>query len=393
MITEIRNKAKLFFERNGYPKPKDEIWKYTDIKNFSNCIDTPTKKDNLNLDHVSTIDGCINIILYNGFQYSILESHPGLEVKSYDEILTSSDIGDHFLKISRVDNSSVVAHNTSSFNDVLHITIKSDLDTPINIINISDGLKDNEIIFPRIYIHAKEDTNSTVFIKNIGINSKCAINSVTEIYLENNSSLEIIHITDLKSQEVIESIYFHQKKNSKVKFLSSAFGGKLYRSNINIDINGSNCENISGVLILGRDKDHIDYHTNINHISQKSRSDFTCRSLLKDNSKGIFNGKIFVSNDAFGSDATLNNNNLLLSKKAQIQSNPQLEINCEDVKCSHGSTSGNLDKEALFYLRSRGIEEVNANQILINGFVSKLLEQFSCDDLKLKESIKEWIQK
>ncbi len=393
MITKIRDKAKLFFESNGYPKSNNELWKYTDTKNFSNCNSTPPKTNKTNLDYIQTLDGCTNIILYNGFNHSCLDSFSGFDIKSYNEILNSSNSEDYFLKISKVDNSSVVSHNTSSFTDALHITIHSDLDTPINIINISDGLKSNEIIFPRIYIHAKSSTNSKIFIKNIGINSKCAINSVTEIYLEDNSSLEVIHISDFKQQEAIDSIYFHQNKNSKVKFLSSTFGGKLYRSNINIDIDGSNCENISGILILGRDKDHIDYHTNINHISEHSRSDVTCRSLLKDNSKGIFNGKIFVSNDAFGSDATLNNNNLLLSKKAQMQSNPQLEINCEDVKCSHGSTSGNLDKEALFYLRSRGIKEVNANEILINGFVSKLLEQFSCDDLKLKENLKEWIQK
>ena len=112
---------------------------------------------------------------------------------------------------------------------------------------------------------------------------------------------------------------------------------------------------------------------------------------MKDNSIGIFNGKILVAKEASGTDSILNNNNLLLSDKSEIQSNPHLEINCEDVKCAHGSTSGNLDKEALFYLRSRGIDEVDANEILINGFISKLLSQFNSSDLQLEEKCEKLI--
>ena len=143
--------------------------------------------------------------------------------------------------------------------------------------------------------------------------------------------------------------------------------------------------------MLGSDRDHIDYHTNINHLSGHSTSHFSCRSLLKDSSIGIFNGKILVAKGASGTDSTLNNNNLLLSDKSEIQSNPQLEINCEDVKCKHGSTSGNLDKDALFYLRSRGINESDARGILIEGFISKLLSSFDFEFLSLDQRIRKWI--
>ena len=138
--------------------------------------------------------------------------------------------------------------------------------------------------------------------------------------------------------------------------------------------------------------DHIDYHTNINHQSGHSISNFLCRSMLKDSANGIFNGKILVSQGASGTNARLNNNNLLLSDKTQMQSNPQLEINCEDVKCSHGSTTGNLDKDALFYLRSRGIDKAEAKEILIEGFISKLLASVDCELLSLGEKVKKWIQ-
>ena len=106
----------------------------------------------------------------------------------------------------------------------------------------------------------------------------------------------------------------------------------------------------------------------------------------------LFNGKILVAKGASGTNATLNNNNLLLSNTSAMQSNPQLEINCEDVKCSHGSTSGNLDKDALFYLCSRGIDEDAAKEILIQGFISKLLSLFNTEKLSLESKVKEWIQ-
>ena len=98
-----------------------------------------------------------------------------------------------------------------------------------------------------------------------------------------------------------------------------------------------------------------------------------------------------MAEGASGTDSTLNNNNLLLSDKSEMQSNPQLEINCEDVKCAHGSTSGNLDKEALFYLRSRGISKKDAKDILIEGFINKLLSSFNPEFISLDERIKKWI--
>ena len=221
--------------------------------------------------------------------------------------------------------------------------------------------------------------------------AKCAINSVFEFFCESSSEIEVIQSSNSKNQEIIDSIFFHQEDNSQIKFFSTAFGGKLYRSNINISINGEGCDNNFGVLILGSDRDHIDYNININHFSGHSTSHFSCKSLLKDRSIGIFNGKILVVEGASGTDSTLNNNNLLLSDKSEIQSNPQLEINCEDVKCAHGSTSGDLDKNALFYLRSRGINEEDARGILVEGFINKLLSSFSLKFLSLDQRIKEWI--
>ena len=393
MFSDIRNKAKNIFSQIGYPSTKEERWRYTNTKNFNSCVSENVKKSGFKLDEIDLPENSYNIIIYNGQLIKWDMKLEGIKIQNYDNLINTSTHPENFLKVSDFTYNGVVAHNTSAFTDALHLTINEDfkLETPINIISVTRNLKSDKIIFPRVYIHAKSNSKSKIYIQHMDYQAKCAINSVFEFFCESSSEIEVIQSSNSKNQEIIDSIFFHQDDNSQIKFFSTAFGGKLYRSNINISINGEGCDNNFGVLILGSDRDHIDYNININHFSGHSTSHFSCKSLLKDRSIGIFNGKILVAEGASGTDSTLNNNNLLLSDKSEIQSNPQLEINCEDVKCAHGSTSGDLDKNALFYLRSRGINEEDARGILVEGFINKLLSSFSLKFLSLDQRIKEWI--
>jgi len=393
MLSEIQKQAKNVFSKMGYPPMSDENWRYTNTKSFSNCK-SQIKQSDFKSINSGKIDSATNIILCNGqIAEGIDKNIQGLTLLNLEKHNSSVGLA-KFSQISDYHHSGVIAHNTSEFTDVIHLSIGADYnsDVPINIVSIAQNLEDNHIIFPRIYIHAKASSNSKIFIQHINNNALGAANSVSEFYCEESSAIEVIHVSNIKNHKFIDSIFFNQEDNSKIKFLSTAFGGELYRSNIDININGKNCDNQFGVLILGSEHDHIDYHTNINHLSGHSISNFLCRSMLKDSANGIFNGKILVSQGASGTNARLNNNNLLLSDKSQMQSNPQLEINCKDVKCSHGSTTGNIDKDALFYLRSRGIDKTEAKEILIEGFISKLLASFDCELLSLGEKVKKWIQ-
>ena len=393
MLSKIKKNANDIFSETGYPSMNNEDWKYTSTHFFSNCTSYNTELNKISTDNY-IMDGAINIVLVNGkISDTIDKKIKGLTLLSLDDNNSTKDFG-KFLQISDYNKNGVIAHNTSEFQDAVHLTIDSNYnsDIPINIISVATKLKAQDIIFPRFYIHAKKKSNSKIFIQHINNNTKGAGNAVSEFYCEELSSTNIIHVSNIKNQKFIDSIIFNQDNNSKIKFLSTSFGGELYRSNIDININGKNCDNKFGVLILGSDQDHIDYHTNINHKASHSISDFSCRSMLNGKANGIFNGKILVAKGASGTNATLNNNNLLLSNTSAMQSNPQLEINCEDVKCSHGSTSGNLDKDALFYLCSRGIDEDAAKEILIQGFISKLLSLFNTEKLSLESKVKEWIQ-
>lgn len=397
MFSDIRNKAKKVFSKRGYPSRKEEMWEYTNTKNFGSCTPKYIESSDYELDKINLSEELseesYNIILYNGQLVKWDTKIKDIKINNYNDLLSSPESSENFLKLSDFTDNGVVAHNTSTFSDALHLTINKEknLEMPINIISITNNLGNNRIVFPRLYIHAKAYSNSKIYIQHINKGATCSINSVFEFFCEESSKIEVIHFSNSRNQEIIDSIFFDQRDNSQIKFLSTAFGGKLYKSNIDISINGESCNNNFGILILGSDSDHIDYHTNINHLSGHSNSDFSCRSLLKDSSIGIFNGKILVAKGASGTDSTLNNNNLLLSDKSEMQSNPQLEINCEDVKCAHGSTSGNLDQDALFYLRSRGISKSDANGILIEGFINKLISVFDLKFLSLDQRIKKWI--
>ena len=394
MITSIQNKAKQSFIELGYPNKKSEDWKYTNTDKFSQCIpynrDIPFKDSNPFL-----IDDSINIIIYNG---SVLNNHnyniDGLTITHLDEILSNESLK-NFSKISKNNKNGVVAHNTAEFKDALHISIDKNFDfnIPINIIEYSSGLRDNEIIFPRIYVHVENSSSAKIFIRKLDDNSCGFTNFLCEFYCEDSSSIEIVYINEEKNQKSIDSLYFDQQDNSQIKFLSTSFGNDLYRSNINVDINGNNCLNDFGVLILGDRKSHTDFHVNMNHNKSNSVSNFLCRSMLRDRAKGFFNGKIFVKEYASLTDASLNNNNLLLSNDSSMQSNPQLEINNEDVKCAHGSTTGNLDQDSLFYLLSRSITQSKAEQILIKAFANKLLDMHNCKLLSIDQKVQNWIEK
>jgi len=394
MISRIKNRAKQVFSQRGYTSINQELWKYTDIKNFTSSTRYNEIVD-LEINNY-LIENSINIILLNGIiAHQDRDQIEGVQIFNYEQIVSSDRLTDKFLEISNYNQSGVVAHNTSEFKDAIYIKINSKYNSniPINIVSISKDIDENKIIFPRIYVHAEENSNSKIFIQHINTTSVGGlINSVTEFCCENLAQLEVIHSSNIKSQKAIDSITFNQSDNSKINFFSAAFGGDLYKSNIDIDIKGENCDNKFNILILGSKKDHIDYYTNINHYGKNSINQFECRSMLKDSANGIFNGKILVEEGGSGTDSTLNNNNLLLSNNSEMQSNPQLEINCEDVKCSHGSTSGNLDKEALFYLRSRGILQSEAKQILVEGFIEKLLSPFDFKLLPINKKIKKWIQ-
>jgi Fe-S cluster assembly protein SufD len=208
-------------------------------------------------------------------------------------------------------------------------------------------------------------------------------NQVVEIYAAESSRVNYIKIQDEgESDSRLDHTFVQQKQHSLVNVYTLTFGGKTVRNNLQIDLVDENCESHMYGLYLGKGKTHIDNHTTVDHIKPNCFSNELYKGVLDDKSTGVFNGKIFVRQDAQKTNAFQSNKNILLTDDATINTKPQLEIWADDVKCSHGCTNGQLDEEQLFYLRSRGISEKDAKNILLHAFAADVLDNIKIPDLK-----------
>ena len=199
-----------------------------------------------------------------------------------------------------------------------------------------------------------------------------------------NTHLEYNKIqNNTEHSRLIDCLNVFQKQDSTSEINTLIFGGGFIRNNLNFEQNGSNCEsNMNGISLLNREQ-FADNHTFVDHKKPHCRSNEMYKGIYLDNAKGVFNGKIMVRKDSQKIDAFQSNNNLLLSKHATIDSKPQLEIYADDVKCSHGCTIGQLDEDALFYMRSRGIKEKEAKAVLTYAFASEVIESISIPELRI----------
>ena len=187
---------------------------------------------------------------------------------------------------------------------------------------------------------------------------------------------------DRANASLIDTTYISQEEQSNCRVHTFSFGGKMTRNNLNFYQRGERCDStLKGITIL-EGKQHVDHNTLVNHIEPNCESHQDYKGIFGDSSTGVFNGKVVVEREAQKTDAFQQNNNILIDDKATINAKPQLEIFADDVKCSHGCTIGQLDEEALFYLRSRGIAKKEARALLMYAFANNVLESVKIPELK-----------
>ena len=210
-------------------------------------------------------------------------------------------------------------------------------------------------------------------------------NSVTEIFAAKDAHVDYYKVqNDANTASLVDNTYISQKNNSVVKVHTFSFGGKLTRNNLNFYQNGERIDStLKGVTILG-EKQHVDHHTLVHHAQPNCESHQDYKGIFGEKSTGVFNGKIIVDKIAQKTNAFQQNNNILLSDKASINTKPQLEIFADDVRCSHGCTIGQLDDDALFYLRSRGIPKKEATALMMYAFANNVLESVRIPELKAR---------
>ncbi len=264
----------------------------------------------------------------------------------------------------------------------LVIKEKINIEVPLRILFICSG-NDNIMITPRIHLDLGESSSLTLIEQHEGNCDEYFYNGSMIVNIEDDASLDHVRIQN-NSKKTINMCNLHVQQNSRSNYSFSqfAFGGILGRINLNANLigEGVNCS-LNG-LSLSNDKQHSDAHVITNHHAAHCTSSQNFKSILKDRSSGVFNGRSIVHEGAEKTDSSQSNNNLLLSQDALMNSNPQLEIYTDDVKCSHGSTTGALESDALFYVQSRGIDETSARELLVRGFASEIIDMIRDNEIR-----------
>ncbi|MDB2329332.1 Fe-S cluster assembly protein SufD [Flavobacteriaceae bacterium] len=398
-IHEMRTRSLKQFEEIGFPTKKEEAWKYTSIakllKNDYSIF--PKKETTIELKNVKKfflydID-TYKIVFIDGVYSPFLSdtTHDGIDVCLMSAALTrdkyKATIEKYFNTTAKQDDS-LTALNTAFTKEGAYIFIPKSVvaEKPIQIIYFSTSEQGPMLLQPRNLIVAEENSQVQIFERHQSLVSHQVLtNSVTEIFAAENAIVDYYKVqNDLEEASLIDNTYVSQKGKSHVSVHTFSFGGKLIRNNLNFYQKGEYIDStMKGITIIG-DKQHVDHYTLVDHAQPNCESHQDYKGIYADKSVGVFNGKIYVNQIAQKTNAFQKNNNILLDDTATINTKPQLEIFADDVKCSHGCTIGQLDKDALFYLRSRGIPKKEAKGLLTYAFANNVLESVKIPAIKTR---------
>ena len=397
-VHDIRSEAIKNFESIGFPNKKLENWKYTSLKNLlkNDFIVLPEINNLLEFKDIKKYlidDIDSNKIIFVDGKYSSHLSdtpHEGMDICILSAALSQSKyellVENYFNKIANDDGITSLNTAFSSEGAFIHIPKNKFVDKPIQIIHFSTGNESSLMFQPRNLIIVDENSQVQIIERHQSLSeNKVFTNSVTEIYADKKSIIDYYKIqNDNLEASLIDNTYVDQQRNSSFTMHTFSFGNELVRNNLNISQNDQFIETtIKGVTIIG-DKQHVDHNTLINHNKPNCNSHQDYKGIYDDKSTGVFNGQVMVKKVAQKTNAFQSNNNVLLSDQATINAKPQLEIYADDVKCSHGCTVGQLDKNALFYLKSRGIPEKEATALLMYGFANNILESVKIPEIKTR---------
>jgi Fe-S cluster assembly protein SufD len=373
----LRADALNILSKSSFPTTKSEAWKYTRLTKIKNATYTTSSSIDIH-SNVGLDENAIKMVFVNGHFNAKLSSKTfpeGLKLIPLSE-LDATELA-VLGKTTENPDELFTAFNTAYATDgiYLHISAKVNIEPVIELIHVSTGSQ--HIANIRHFIIAEAFSKTSIvqhFLSENG--SDCFCNVVSDITVAKNA-----HLTINKLQEAADTNHFIgsenvlQQQDSVFSINTITLNGGIVRNNLTIKVAGSNCEtNLNGAYIL-KDKQHVDNHTVVDHLVANCQSNELYKGVIDGKATAVFNGKVYVRKDAQKINAFQSNGNVLLSEDATVNSKPELEIYADDVKCSHGSTTGQLDEEAIFYLRARGIGEHAAKQLMVGAFVGEVFEK------------------
>ena len=378
---KLREENLTNFKKKGFPNKREEDWKFTDLEKFLKDNFVELNNDNVNnkkpdFHEFSFIHNSIKLI--NGKLQSFDFKSENLKNKNYFSI-TNLDFNHHLNFANNLKDNPMQNLNTALHEGGFNLNISSDykFKHPIVIYNYFTGTYKNKIINNSDSINLLKNSNATI-LEYLVDESKGNFfkNTFKYINLEENSHLDYYFINKNESRNFFyEFSKVQLSKNTNFKKYLFSSGIKFGKFESDIKLNGTNsCGEVYSGLFLANNN-HQEVKTTIQHLKPNCQSHQDVKNVITSGSKGVFQGKIFVEETAQKTNAYQLSKGLLLDKDSEFSAKPELEIYADDVKCSHGSTSGNIDKDALFYLKARGIDSKEAVKMIIKGFLETVLEK------------------
>ncbi|MDD5580788.1 MAG: Fe-S cluster assembly protein SufD [Methylobacter sp.] len=395
-LKRLRLEALEKFSAHGFPSLREEEWRYTNVSAIEKKLFSPVlgfvphpKLRTVNTEWVKShqLEDAWSMVLIDGHfsaELSVLDGLP--ETVSLmgmaDALAKQPDQLENYLgqAVSHSEHS-FIAFNTAWFTDglFLHVPAGQVLSKPVQLLHVVTQA--DAMATTRTIIVVGEMAEANVIETFAGVDNSYLTAAVTEVFVGQNANLTLYKMQNEPEKAYhFGGTYVKQAKDARFTHHNFAFGGLLARSDIHTDLgHASECE-LNG-LYLGVKRQHIDNHTRINHLKPHAISREIYKGVLDDRARGVFQGRVIVTEDAQKTDSQMSNRNLLLSNDAEADTKPQLEIYADDVKCGHGVTVGQLDEKSVFYLQSRSIDEETARNMLTFAFANEMVDKISIKSL------------
>ncbi|MFB3776124.1 MAG: Fe-S cluster assembly protein SufD [Bryobacteraceae bacterium] len=384
--TKLRREAFRRFSSLGFPTTHDEDWKYTNVSPIARTLYDPGKLTAEKPDTPLADLGCaVRLVFVNGlfspYLSSGLDTTGGIRVGNLAELWRhgSEALEAHLARYARFDSHAFVAMNTAFSEDGAFVEIARNavVEQPIHLVFLAAPGDRPTASHPRTLVLAGRGSQAAVIETYAGPSGRSYFtNAVTEIVVGDGAMLEHYRIQDEGRQAFhVATVQAVQDRGSALRSHNVSLGASLARNDVNsvLDAEGAECS-LNGLFVAAGGQ-HVDNHTLLDHAKPNCTSRELYKGILDGSGTGVFNGKIIVRKDAQKTNAIQSNKNLLLSTDAVINTKPQLEIYADDVRCTHGATVGQLDREAVFYLQSRGIGADQARDMLTQAFGREVLDQ------------------
>lgn len=396
-LKTMRDKARTQFNEYGLPSKKVENWKYTSLWeltqqsfNHQALAVTVSQKE---CQGIALLEDAYRVVIIDGVfdaELSQLDNlQVGVTIRPFSQSLDT--VEQQLGQQVSMDKVGLTALNTLLMKEgvMVHVSAKTIVKKPIELLVIQSGTTDNLATHLRNMIVLDRDATATVVEHYVGLTDvSCFTNVVSEVVLADNA--ELFHYKlqkESKNAIHIATLAAKQAAGSQWHTNNISLGAKLVRNDVHSLLEGEMSHTTMDGLYLLNDAQHIDNHTRIDHLVPNTTSNELYKGVLDDKSHGVFNGKVIVHKDAQKTDSKEYNHNLLLSRDCEIDTKPEMEIYADDVKCGHGSTVGQLDKDQLFFLRARGLDEVSARSLLTHAFAVEVLDRIPNETIRKAMSI------